>query len=85
MFKMFTSSSILISYLVLEERLRVGSSHVEVLGFLGVFALSFFLFVMVAFQRLNAVMTEWCQKLPLYRLSVALIRSTSALRKKGFT
>jgi hypothetical protein len=32
-----------------------------VLGFLGVFALSFFLFVMVAFQRLNAVMTEWCQ------------------------
>ena len=33
----------------------------QVLGFLGVFALSFFLFVMVAFQRLNAVMTEWCQ------------------------
>jgi len=30
-------------------------SAAEVLGFLGVFALSFFLFVMVAFQRLNAV------------------------------
>eukprot|EP00913_Durusdinium_trenchii_P013684 g12849.t1 len=47
----------------------------RVLGFLGVFALSFFLFVVVAFQRLNAVMTECCQKLPLYRLSLALIRS----------
>ena len=33
----------------------------KVLGFLGVFALSFFLFVVVAFQRLSAVMTDWCQ------------------------
>lgn len=59
------------------SQLVASNSHLSdlVLGFLGVFALSFFLFVMVAFQRLNAVMTEWCQKLPLYRLSLALIRS----------
>jgi len=59
------------------SQLVASNSHLSdlVLGFLGVFALSFFLFVMVAFQRLNAVMTDWCQKLPLYRLSVALIRS----------
>ncbi|CAK9056864.1 Uncharacterized protein SCF082_LOCUS30595 [Durusdinium trenchii] len=59
------------------SQLVASNSHLSdlVLGFLGVFALSFFLFVVVAFQRLNAVMTEWCQKLPLYRLSLALIRS----------
>ncbi|CAJ1376135.1 unnamed protein product [Effrenium voratum] len=52
------------------SQLVTSDSHLSdlVLGFLGVFTMSFCLFVVVAFQRLNT-------KLPLYRLAVSLLQS----------
>jgi len=59
------------------SQLVSSSSHLSdlVLGFLGVFSMSFCLFVAVAFQRLKRVMADWCKNLPLYRLSVSLLKS----------
>jgi len=59
------------------SQLVSSSSHLSdlVLGFLGVFSISFCLFVAVAFHRLKTVMTDWCKNLPLYRLSVSLVQS----------
>ncbi|CAE7613688.1 unnamed protein product [Symbiodinium natans] len=59
------------------SQLVSSSSHLSdlVLGFLGVFSISFCLFVAVAFQRLKTVMADWCKNLPLYRLSLSLFQS----------